>query len=320
MTPHLPITVIGGFLGAGKTTLVNSLLRHANGLRIAVLVNEFGALPIDEDLIEAEGDDLIAIAGGCVCCAFGDNLAAALTHVADLEPRPDHVVLEASGVALPGGIAANVSLLTQYDLNAIVVLTDAETVQTQAADRYLGDTIPRQIQDADLLLMTKSDPITQEACDRALTWIGLIAPEARACLCPQGQLPLSVVLGFAALTRETAADTHRDRWFDSCVTTPADRTNVRALASALTSGRFGVLCAKGTPTDNQGANVSLQIVGARWSVQPSQSPPRTQDSSVSALPTHLDAPGIAAAFEAHRCPQEGEGHARLSSQGSASVS
>ena len=102
MSAALPVTVIGGYLGAGKTTLVNHLLRHAEGRRLAVLVNEFGELPIDADLIEAEGDDLISISGGCVCCSFGSDLTAALLRLAALEPRPDHVVIEASGVAIPG--------------------------------------------------------------------------------------------------------------------------------------------------------------------------------------------------------------------------
>ena len=77
MTVPLPVIILGGYLGAGKTTLVNHLLRHAGGRRIAVLGNEFGELPIDEDLIEAKGDDLISIAGGCICCSFGGDLTAA---------------------------------------------------------------------------------------------------------------------------------------------------------------------------------------------------------------------------------------------------
>ena len=68
-------------------------------------------LPIDADLIEAEGDDLIALAGGCVCCSYGDDLMAALAQMAALQPPPDHIVLEASGVALPGAIAASLSLM-----------------------------------------------------------------------------------------------------------------------------------------------------------------------------------------------------------------
>ena len=75
MSEPLPVTIISGYLVAGKTTLVNHLLRTAQGRKLAVMVNEFGALPIDEDLIEAKGDDLISIAGGCVCCSFGTDRA-----------------------------------------------------------------------------------------------------------------------------------------------------------------------------------------------------------------------------------------------------
>ena len=74
----LPITVVGGYLGAGKTTLINHLLRYSEGRRLAILVNEFGELSIDEDLIEAEEAGLISISGGCVCCSFGDDLTGAL--------------------------------------------------------------------------------------------------------------------------------------------------------------------------------------------------------------------------------------------------
>jgi G3E family GTPase len=97
LTTDIPVTVIGGYLGAGKTTVVNHLLRHAAGRRIAILVNEFGDLPIDQDLIEAEGEDMIAISGGCICCSFGSDLTAALIKLSELTPTPDHVVIEASG-------------------------------------------------------------------------------------------------------------------------------------------------------------------------------------------------------------------------------
>ncbi len=73
MSAGLPVTVIGGYLGSGKTTLVNHLLRHAGSLRLAVLVNDFGELPIDADLIETRGEGVISIAGGCVCCSFGSD-------------------------------------------------------------------------------------------------------------------------------------------------------------------------------------------------------------------------------------------------------
>ena len=82
----IPVTVVGGYLGAGKTTLINHLLRSSKQ-RIAILVNEFGELAIDEDLIEAQEDGLISISGGCICCSFGSNLISALMKLKDNYPR-----------------------------------------------------------------------------------------------------------------------------------------------------------------------------------------------------------------------------------------
>ena len=152
MQQPLAVTIVGGYLGAGKTTLVNHLLRHANGRRLAILVNEFGALPIDEDLIDTKSEDLISIAGGCVCCSFGSDLTAALIRLSERLPKPDHIIIESSGVAMPGAIAANIGLMEQYLLAGIVVLADSETILNHATDEFIGDTIIRQLNDADLIL------------------------------------------------------------------------------------------------------------------------------------------------------------------------
>ncbi|MCG6953324.1 MAG: GTP-binding protein, partial [Betaproteobacteria bacterium] len=116
--PPLPVTVIGGYLGAGKTTLVNHLLRHAGGKRLAVLVNDFGELPIDADLIESQNDAVISLAGGCLCCSFGSDLLGAVNSLTRRVPRPDQLLIEASGVALPDAIAASLSLLREVALDA----------------------------------------------------------------------------------------------------------------------------------------------------------------------------------------------------------
>ena len=152
----IPATVIGGYLGAGKTTLVNHLLRTADGLRLAVLVNEFGALPIDDDLIIAREDNLISLAGGCVCCSFGSDLMAALMDLSQLSPPPERVLIEASGVAMPGAIAASVDLLTAYKVDGVLVLADSETVRARADDPFMGDTIHRQLGEADLILLSNA--------------------------------------------------------------------------------------------------------------------------------------------------------------------
>jgi len=140
---NLPVTVLSGYLGAGKTTLVNGMLRRAQGRRLAIMVNEFGDLPIDADLIEAEGDDLIALVGGCVCCSYGDDLMAALMQMTALQPPPDHIILEASGVALPGAIAASLGLMAGIWTAGVVVLADVTQIEAQLANEYIGDTVAR---------------------------------------------------------------------------------------------------------------------------------------------------------------------------------
>ena len=97
----IPLTVIGGFLGAGKTTLVNAVLAQRDGRRLAVLVNDFGALSIDATLISTRSAQTIALANGCVCCTLVDGLTQALIDVLALDPPPDHVLVEASGVSDP---------------------------------------------------------------------------------------------------------------------------------------------------------------------------------------------------------------------------
>ena len=99
--PPIPLTVVAGFLGAGKTTFINRLLRGGHGRRITVIVNDFGDINIDATLITHRDADVIALSNGCVCCSLGGNLSAALMRVCQAPEPPDHLLIEASGVSDP---------------------------------------------------------------------------------------------------------------------------------------------------------------------------------------------------------------------------
>ena len=133
-----PVTVLTGFLGAGKTTLLNRILSGDHGLRLAVLVNDFGSINIDADLVVGveSGGDIISLANGCVCCNIRDDLLAAVQQVIERPEQPDYLVLEASGVAEPSGIAAtflDARLRDRIRLDSIMCVMDA--AQIYAAPR-----------------------------------------------------------------------------------------------------------------------------------------------------------------------------------------
>ena len=261
-----PVTVIGGYLGAGKTTLINRLLRHADGTRIAVLVNEFGALPIDADLIKQTGDNVIAIAGGCICCAFGDNLIGALNDLAQIDPAPEHIVIEASGVAIPASLAATITLLSAFGLSGVVVLADAETVRRMSDDPYLGDTILRQLQDADLVVLTKADLVSEGEARAVAGWLEGVCGHANIIPSRNGALPNALVLGPQMRDAPPRPLPHGDSAFDSVVLTPKWPTDPAQLARALAEDHNGVVRAKGFVMDTAGQRHALQLVGARWDV------------------------------------------------------
>lgn len=266
----LPLTILGGYLGSGKTTLVNHLLRNANGMRLAILVNEFGALPIDEDLIEAQDEDIISIAGGCVCCSYGNDLTLALLDMVKLDPPPDHVLLEASGVALPGAIAASVSLLQGYQLDGIVLVTNAETIEVQARDEYVGDTVMCQLESADLIILNKTDLVAHSALTNTREWLGDqvqgtgILPAIRA------ELPPATILQ-TFLGKDhggPAATNHESDIFETCSFVLDGPVDVEALAEGLACAELGLVRAKGFVKAADGAIHTIQTVGRRFETVP----------------------------------------------------
>jgi len=267
----IPATVIGGYLGAGKTTLVNHLLRNAGGLRLAVLVNDFGALPIDRDLIVGSDGDTLEISGGCICCSYGSDLMESLLDLPRRRPGIDRVLIEASGVALPGMVASAVGLLEAYGLDGVVVLADAETVRHQAADAYLGDTITRQLAAADLVILNRCDLVGAEARDETVRWLEGQAPNGRVVPAERSAVPAELVLGLregdargAPSVLRTPGAVAASVLYESFELTFNRKVDVAGVARVLTAACAGVLRAKGCLRDKNGRRVVLQVVGRRF--------------------------------------------------------
>ena len=165
------MSVLGGFLGAGKTTLLNRVLAGSHGVRYAVLVNDFGELNVDGDLVNEHGGDTVTFANGCVCCTMGDDLVGAIDRLLDGDRCPDQILVEASGVADPSAIADVATLHPGLVRDLVVVLADAETVRTRHEDERLRDTVDRQIGSADLLVLNKCDRVSEEEGEVAESWI-----------------------------------------------------------------------------------------------------------------------------------------------------
>ena len=205
MSAPIPVTIIGGYLGAGKTTLVNHLLRNSGGRRLAVLVNEFGELPIDEDLIiDESGDGFISIAGGCICCSYGSDLIETLSELPKLASPPDQIVIEASGVALPDSVAGSVSLIPDFRIDGVVVLADATDVIERGADRYMSDTITRQLNAAGLLMVSKLALVDNARAEEVRAWVQEHSPTAALIESRPSDVSVDVVLGL-----------HGDRWVEA---------------------------------------------------------------------------------------------------------
>ena len=161
-TIPVPFTVIGGFLGSGKTTLLNYLLSQSKGIRFAVLVNDFGDLNIDKSLISSHDGQTISLANGCVCCSISNDFNQTMINLVKRIEEFDQVVVEASGVSEPARIMDIARLDPELSPSGIVVLVDAAEVQNFSTDRYISNTVLKQLQTAELLIVNKIDLVSRE--------------------------------------------------------------------------------------------------------------------------------------------------------------
>ena len=191
-----PVTVLTGFLGAGKTTLLNRILNGDHRLRIAVLVNDFGSINIDSDLVTGieSGGDVISLANGCVCCNIRDDLLAAVQQIIERPEQPEYIVLEASGVAEPSGIAVtflDARLRDRIRLDSIMCVMDASEI---FAVPELIELKLRQIAFADMLILNKADLVSRDQIARIRAWLDEHFHRYRLVESTRGAVPLEILL------------------------------------------------------------------------------------------------------------------------------
>ncbi|WP_165899841.1 CobW family GTP-binding protein [Borborobacter arsenicus] len=274
---RIPLTIIGGFLGSGKTTLLNRMLRGSAGRRIAVLVNDFGDINIDAELITGHEGSTISLSNGCICCSIGDSLVEALVEVVRMTPPPEHIVIEASGVAEPQNIAEIARLDPGLRLSGILVMADAERVKELAGDKFVGDTVRHQLCAADMILLSKVDRVLEERKADLHAWLRNAIGVKRIVETVHGAVPMDVLFDTdfeepgagATVAHHDHHDHHaHDDQFETWAFVSDQEFDGGKLGELLGSLPAGVLRAKGFLRTQQkpGQTGILHLVGGHWEI------------------------------------------------------
>lgn len=202
MTGPITLTVLGGYLGAGKTTLLNEILASPTEERIAVIVNDFGEVNIDAQLVRSRSSDTLELSNGCVCCSLVDGMSATMERVRAMRPAPQRALVEVSGVGNPGAVAAWGDL-PGFRRGGSLVCVDPGTIEQHAADKWVGDTIRSQLESADAILLTKSDVRPADDVRRVRGW--LQNRSGGAPLIDRAEVAAMLHKGFASAAPDRAA-------------------------------------------------------------------------------------------------------------------
>ncbi len=237
----VPCTIVTGFLGAGKTTLVRHVLENAEGRRLAVIVNEFGDVGIDGEILKGCGvescpeDAIVELANGCLCCTVADDFVPTLKGLLDRPNPPEHIVIETSGLALPKPLIKAFNwpeIASRVTVDGVVAVVDGaavaagrfaddpEAIARQRAedssldhDNPLEEVFEDQLQCADLVILNKADLISDDEKNSVVSEIGKVLPRAVALVqARHGQVPVKVLLGLGAAAENdlAARPSHHD--------------------------------------------------------------------------------------------------------------